>query len=54
MRCIGKVSRRPPAARGGDRNGGFSRLSDVVARVFRYTVSLRHALLTEILEKPSL
>jgi len=54
MRGIVKVSRRPPAGCGSDRNGGFSRVSDVVARVFRYTVSPRHALLTENLEKPSI
>jgi hypothetical protein len=31
MRRIVKALRRPPTGRGGDRTGGFSRLSDIVA-----------------------
>ena len=51
---IGKVFRRPPTGRGGDRNGGLPRLSDHVARGFRCAASLRRTLLAENLGKPSL
>ncbi len=51
---IGKASRRPPAVRLPDRNGGFPRLSDGVARGFRCPASPHHALLAENLGKPSL
>ena len=54
MRDIVKAFRRPPAVRPRDRNGGFPRLSDGVARGFRYPTSPRHALLAENLGKPSL
>jgi hypothetical protein len=49
---IGKVFRRPPAVRPGDRNGGFPRLG--VARALRCPASPRHALLAENLGTPSL
>ncbi len=56
---VGKASRRPPAVRPRDRNGGFPksfgpRLSDGVARGFRCPASPRHALLAENRGKPSL
>ena len=59
MRDIVKAFRRPPAVRLRDRNGGFPRLSDGPylsdgAHGFRCPASLRHALLAESLEKPSL
>ncbi len=54
MRGIVKASRRPPAVRRGDRNGGFPRLSDGVARGSRCPASPRRALLAENLGKPSL
>ncbi len=44
----------PPAVRPRDRNGGFPRLSDSVARGLRCPASPRHALLAESLGKPSL
>ena len=43
-----------PRDRPGDRNGGFPRLSDGVARGSRCPASPRHALLAENLGKPSL
>ncbi|MEE8504950.1 MAG: hypothetical protein V3S40_01885, partial [Kiloniellales bacterium] len=54
MRDIGKASRRPPAVRPRDRNGGFPRLSDGVPHGLRCPASPRHALLAENLGKPSL
>ncbi len=51
---IGKAFRRPPAVRPRDRDGGFPRLSDGVARALRCPASPRHALLAENLGKPSL
>ncbi len=59
MRRIVKTFRRPPTGRLCDRNGGFPRLSDVVARVSRCTASPRRTLPTENvgaenLGKPSL
>ncbi len=54
MRRIGKVRRRPPAVHPRDRDGGFPRLSDGVARASRCPASPRHALLAENLGKPSL
>ncbi len=51
---IGKASRRPPAVRPRDRNGGFPRLWGGVARGFRCPAAPRHALLAENLGKPSL
>ena len=54
MRGIVKASRRTPAVRPRDRNGGFPRLSGGVARGSRCRAPPRHALLAEILGKPSL
>ncbi len=54
MQRIGKAFRRPPKLPYDNRNGSFPRLSVRVARGFRYTVSLRRALLTENLGKLSL
>ncbi len=45
---------RPLPVRLPDRNGGFPRLSGCVAHGFRCPASPRHALLAEILGKPSL
>ena len=53
MWVIGKASRRPPAVRPRDRNGGFPRLSDGVAHGLRCLASPHHALLAESLGKPS-
>ncbi len=47
-------SNRPLPVRPRDRNGGFPRLSNGVARGRRCPASLRHALLAENLGKPSL
>ena len=44
---IVKASRRPPADRLPDRNGGFPRLSDGVPQGLRCPASPRHALLAE-------
>ncbi len=54
MRRIVKTFRRPPTGRLRDRNGGFPRLSDVVAHGSRCTASPRRTLLAENLGKPSL
>ena len=54
MRCIVKAFRRPPTGRMDDRNGGFPRLSDVVAHALRCPASPRRTLLAENLGKPSL
>ncbi len=54
MWCIGKPFRRPPKDRIRDPKGALSRLSDSVAPGFRCPASLRHALLTENLDNPSL
>ena len=64
MRGIVKASRRTPAVRPGDRNGGFPHASRLGlsggpmlvdgARGSRCPASPRHALLAESLGKPSL
>ncbi len=54
MPGIGTACRRPPAVRPRDRNGGFPRLSDGVARGLRGPASPRPVLLAENLGKPSL
>ena len=54
MRHIVKAFRRPPTGRLRDPEGGFSRLSDSVARGFRCAASPRRTLLAENREKPSI
>jgi hypothetical protein len=54
MWVIGKASRRTPAVRPRDRNGGFPRLSGGVPHGSRCPAPPRHALLAESLGKPSL
>ena len=54
MRRIVKAFRRPPTGRMDDRNGGFPRLSDVVAHALRCPASPRRTLKAENLGKPSL
>ncbi len=53
MLGIVKAFRRPPTDRRGDRNGGFTRLLDIVAPVFRYPASPRRTLLAKSLVKTS-